>query len=78
MIIDIYDNNYDLYKVFTPIEVNEIRTFKSKPLPVLSKGIKKMLNQFNVTTSNAIRQKLAIYRHPPINLITRTNMIRIG
>ncbi|CEP12202.1 hypothetical protein [Parasitella parasitica] len=47
-------HNYDLYKVFTPIEMDESRKFKSKPLPVLSKDIKKT----NVTTSNEIRQKL--------------------
>ncbi|KAG1509206.1 hypothetical protein G6F52_011190 [Rhizopus delemar] len=57
-IIDIDDKNYDLYNVFTLTEINEIRTFKPKPLPVLPKDIKKILNQFNVTTSNEIRQKL--------------------
>ncbi|KAG1582666.1 hypothetical protein G6F46_004389 [Rhizopus delemar] len=47
-IIDIDDKNYDLYNVFTLTEINEIRTFKPKPLPVLPKDIKKILNQFNI------------------------------
>lgn len=57
-IVDPTDSNYQKYGVFSEEELMEIRSFKEKKLPTMPTALRDYLNQYNLTTTAALRQKI--------------------
>ncbi|KAI8993547.1 hypothetical protein BDB01DRAFT_703068, partial [Pilobolus umbonatus] len=55
LIIDPDDANYTKYNVFTPAELEEIRTYNEKKLPLMTSDLKNHLLAFNKSNAKDIR-----------------------
>ncbi|KAI9340358.1 hypothetical protein BD770DRAFT_372594 [Pilaira anomala] len=58
LIIDPYDENYAQYNIFTPEELEEIKLYQKKPMPLPTKEFKAFLNSYNHDSSQKIRTAL--------------------
>ncbi|KAI8642067.1 hypothetical protein BD408DRAFT_417026 [Parasitella parasitica] len=57
-IVDPTDINYKTYRVFNDDELKEIRSFKEKELPTMPTILRDYLNEYNLSTASALRQKI--------------------
>lgn len=57
-IIDTRDSNYKTYEVFSSAELDEIRTFEEKKLPIMPTELRDYINSFNKNSIQELRSQI--------------------
>lgn len=57
-IVDPTDTNYQKYRVFNDDKLHEIGSFREKQLPTMPTKLRDYFNEYNLTTTTALRQKI--------------------
>ncbi len=57
-ITDTRDRNYKTYEVFSPAELDEIKAFEEKKLPIMPTELRDYINSFNKNSIQELRRQI--------------------
>ncbi|KAI9247285.1 hypothetical protein EDC94DRAFT_637564 [Helicostylum pulchrum] len=57
-VLDTRDSNYKTYEVFSPAELDEIKAFEEKKLPIMPTELRDFINSFNKNSIQELRSQI--------------------